>query len=426
MASTAAEKIFARHSGKDRASAGEIVFARPDRMLLNDITGPLAFELLAAMGVERVRDPEKIVLVGDHFAPPKDIAAAEGLRSLQQFAAANNIEHAYDVGNGGIEHTLMPELGLIRPGALVIGGDSHTSTCGAFGAIGIGMGSADIAAAIALGELWFRVPETMLIEFSGRRNAYVTGKDLILAVLGDISANGANYRCMEFTGSALADITIDERMAVCNMTAEGSAKTCVVPADEVTLAWAAEKKLGPIETIASDKGADIADHRRYDVSRLEPLCARPYMPDNVVPVSEVRSVKVDQVYIGNCANGTLTDLRQAAEIFEGRRVARNVRCVVVPATQRIHREAMREGIIEILIDAGCVISPSTCGACAGLHMGVLADNQVAVATTNRNYRGRMGAVGSKVYLANAWVAAASAVAGEIVHPADVRRTEAAE
>ncbi len=425
MSMTAAEKIFARHAGRDRVRAGDFVFAKVDRALLNDITGPLAFDQLRAMGVDRIRDPDKVVLVGDHFAPPRDISAAEGLRSLQDFAKAQGVAHSYGVGDGGIEHTLLPELGLVRPGDIIIGGDSHTCTYGAFGALGSGLGSTDIAAAIAMGELWFRVPETMVFEFEGRRGPFVAGKDLILQILGDITTDGATYRCMEFRGGGIAELEVNERMAVANMAIEAGAKTCIIPADAKTLAWAADRGLTDCEAVVSDADADVADHRRYRLDTLEPLCARPFSPDNVAPVREVRNVRVDQVYIGNCANGTLADLRQAAQMLKGEKVAAGVRCIVVPATQHIYRQALKEGLIEIFLNAGVILSPPTCGACAGLHMGVLAGGQVAMATTNRNFRGRMGASDSQVYLANAWVAAATAVAGEIIHPAEVGAKEIA-
>jgi 3-isopropylmalate/(R)-2-methylmalate dehydratase large subunit len=398
---------------------GDIVFAKVDRALLNDITGPLAFTQLKAMGVDKLRHKEIVVLVGDHFAPPKDVPAAEGLRSLSLFAKQHSILHDYGVGDGGIEHTLLPERGLVRPGNLIVGGDSHTCTYGAFGALGTGMGSTDIAGAIALGELWFMVPETMRFEFFGEKPSLVTGKDIILNVLRDITTDGATYRCMEFGGSAVATLSMDERMAICNMAVEGGAKTCIVPADEVTRAWAAQTFDGTYEAVTSDAAAEYVDVRRYDLSRLEPLCAQPFSPDNVAPVRDVKGVGIDQAYIGNCANGTITDLRQAASVLKGRKVAKGVRCVVVPATQRIYRQAMREGLIETFLDANVVVSPPTCGACAGLHNGVLAPGQVAVATTNRNYRGRMGHADSKVFLANAYVAAASAVAGELVDPREV-------
>lgn len=416
MSMTAAEKMFAAKAGLGETRAGDIVSARIDRALLNDITGPPAFTQLKAMGVNRPPDPDRIVLVGDHFAPPKDMAAAEGLRTLKFYAREHGVRHHYGVGDGGIEHTLLPERGLVRPGDLIVGGDSHTCTYGAFGAFGIGMGSTDIAAAVAMSELWFTVPETIRVEFHGTRNRFVTGKDLILEVLRQLTVDGASYRCIEFGGPAMASLNMDERMALCNMTAEAGAKTCVVPADAITDAWSLAILGDTFESVASDADAAIHKTLTIDLARIEPLCAHPHSPDNVRTVRESHGIKVDQVYIGNCANGTLTDLRQAASVLRGRKVADGVRCIVVPATQRIFRAAMREGLIDSLVEAGVVISPSTCGACAGLHMGVLTGGEVAVATVNRNYRGRMGSSASQVYLANAWVAASAAVAGELTEP----------
>lgn len=419
MAMTLVEKIFAAHAGRPSVKAGELVFAKIDRALLNDITGPLAFTQLKAMGVDKLRNKEIVVLVGDHFAPPKDVPAAEGLRSLKIFAEEHRISHHYGVGDGGIEHTLLPERGLIRPGDLIVGGDSHTCTYGAFGALGTGMGSTDIAAAIAMGELWFMVPQTIRIEIHGERTPFVTGKDLILRVLQDITTDGGTYHCLEFTGPVVASLSMDERMALCNMAVEAGAKTCIVPVDEVTREWAARVSIGEVAALESDADANFLDVRRYDVTNMDVLCAKPFSPDNVASVKSTKDVYVDQVYIGNCANGTLTDLRQAASIFKGRKVAKGVRCILVPATQQIYREALKEGLIQTFLEADVVISPSTCGACAGLHMGVLANGQVAVATTNRNYRGRMGDAGSKVYLTNSYVAAASAVTGRLTHPQEV-------
>ena len=421
MGMTAVEKMFAAKSGAAVARAGEIVSARFDRVLLNDASGQIALTQLRAMGAKRLPDTERIVLVGDHFAPPKDVAAADGLRALKFFARDHGIRHHYGVGDGGIEHTLMPERGLVRPGDLIVGGDSHTCTAGAFAAFGIGMGSTDIAAAMATGSLWFTVPETIVVELHGRRRPFVTGKDLILAVLRNLSVDGAAYRCLEFTGPVIATLNMDERMALCNMAAEAGAKTCVVPVDATTDAWSTGIHGTTFPSVTSDADAAIHSVVRIDISDLQPLCAHPYSPDNVHPVEDSLGVKVDQVYIGNCANGTLTDLRQAASVLAGRKVADGVRCIVVPATQRIFRTALQEGLIDALVAAGAVISPSTCGACAGLHMGVMTDGEVTIATTNRNYRGRMGSPGSRVYLANAWVAASAAVAGEITRPMEPLR-----
>lgn len=399
---TVAEKIFAAHAGREHVVPGEILFAKVDRVLLNDISGPYAIKQFEEMS-GRLADPSRVVLVNDHFAPPKDIESAEGSLALQRFAQRYNLQHMYEMGSGGIEHALLPELGLIRPGDLIAGGDSHTSTCGAIGALGVGMGSTDIAAALALGELWFAVPETMRFVFTGKRQRYVTGKDFILTVLREIGTDGATYRCMEFIGEAVDELTVDERMQLCNMAAEAGSKCCFVRA-------------GALE---SDADATFHSVHTFEISSVPPLVALPNSPQNVKPVEELEPTKVDQVYIGNCGNGTLGDLREAAMILRGRRVAKGVRCVIVPATQKIYKAALKEGLIEIFIDAGAQVGPPTCGACAGMHMGVLAAGQVAVANINRNYRGRMGHRDSRVYLSNTYVCATSAVAGEITSPTAV-------
>lgn len=414
---TAVEKIFAAHSGGEPVHAGDVVVARPDRIMLHDITGALAFEIVASMGAKRLAAPDAVVLVGDHYSPPPSPEAARLLTQMEQFGRDMEVSHVFTTGQG-IEHTLLPERGLLRPGDLVIGTDSHTCTAGAFGAIGTGMGSSDVAAAMALGEHWFMVPETIRAAYHGSRGRWVTGKDLILALLARIGVDGATYKCVEFAGSAINGLNMDERMALCNMTVEAGAKTAFVPPDDTLDAWARDKFPGEEDFawVRSDDDAAFDAVLDFDAAAIEPLCAHPFSPANVHPVRQSVGVRIDQVYIGNCSNGTLTDLRQAAEILAGRKVAPGVRCIIVPATQRIHAQAAREGLIETLLEAGAIVGPSTCGACAGLHMGALGDDQVAVATTNRNYRGRMGAHSSQVYLANAWVAAASAVAGEIVHP----------
>lgn len=405
------------------ARAGEIVVASPSRIMLHEITGALAFEALRNMGATRLADPTRVMLVGDHYSPPPSPEAAQLLANMARFGRDMSVPHIF-VSGEGIEHTLLPERGLVRPGDLVIGTDSHTCTAGAFGAIGTGMGSTDVAAAMALGRIWFAIPETMKVLYRGRRRPYVTAKDMILALLGRITVDGATYRCVEFAGDALASLNIDERMALCNMTVEGGAKTCFVPPDDVLRQWVIDihGETAEIDYVRSDEDAVFASETTIDLDDLQPQCARPYSPDNVVPVSEMTAIKVDQVYIGNCANGTMTDLRQAAEVLRKHRVAPHVRCIIVPATQRIFAQAAREGLLEAFAEAGAIVGPSTCGACAGLHMGVLTDGQTAVSTTNRNYRGRMGSPSSSVYLANAWTAAASAVAGELIDPASVMET----
>jgi len=420
MGKTIAEKILEAHAVDGGPVApGAVIQGCLDRILLNDISGPMAFAQFAQMGGRRVAEPEKVVLVCDHFVPPSTLAAARALSEMRAFARAQGIERFYDVGQGGIEHTLLPERGLVSPGALIIGGDSHTCTYGAFNAFGTGLGSTDIAAALALGRLWFVVPESVRFELRGRKRPFVTGKDVILHILGEIGADGATYQCMEFGGDGLVSLNVDERMAVCNMAVEGGAKTAIMLFDRECMAWAHAHLSRLPQPVAPDPDAHYAATCPVDLSALGPLVARPHSPANVVPVSAVRGVHVDQVYIGNCANGTITDLRQAAAILGGRRVAAGTRAIVVPATQQIYQDALAEGLIAQFVAAGAVVAPPTCGACFGGHMGLLDEGEVAVATTNRNFRGRMGHAGAGVYLANAYIAAAAAVAGEIVDPAHV-------
>ena len=417
MGLTAAEKIFEAHTVEGTPRAGQFVTARVDRVLLNDVSGPVAFRQMRAMGADRVADPSRVVLVNDHFVPPKDVASAANLTVMRQFAREQGIEHFYDFTEGGIEHTLLPERGLVAPGELIAGGDSHTCTYGAFAALGTGLGSTDMAALLALGELWFQVPHTLRYDVVGSKRPFVSGKDLILYLIGRFGVDGATYMCMEFAGDGMAQFNMDERMAICNMAVEAGAKTCIVEPDEVTRRWASGMAFNrPVREVRSDPDAEFAARHTVKLDELVPLVACPHSPGNVRPVEEVRGVRVHQVYIGNCSNGTLTDLRQAAQVVRGKRVAKGVRAIVVPATQAIYRQAMAEGLLAVLMEAGFIVSAPTCGACFGGHMGVLDRGEVAVATTNRNFRGRMGHPESQVYLANAYVAAAAAIAGELVAP----------
>ncbi len=420
MGRTMAEKIFATRCLHGSPSPGEIIKAQPDVLLLNDVSGPLAFQQFERMGGRRVRHPDRVILVNDHFAPAKDIESARGLRAMRLFAEQQGIPHFFEVGDGGIEHTLIAQKGFVKPGELIVGGDSHTTTSGAYGAFATGMGSTDLAAALALGWLWFLVPESIRFEFYGARRPYITGKDFILHIIATIGVGGATYMSMEFGGPGIGALNNDERMALCNMAAEAGAKAGMVAPDATTRPFLAERVQGDYTEVHPDPDAHYVATHRFELAAIAPLVARPHSPGNVVPVSEVRGQKVDQVYIGNCANGTMTDLRQAASILRGHRLARGVRMVVVPATQEIYKDALREGLLEVFIDAGAAVSTPTCGACFGGHMGVLDDGEVAVTTTNRNFLGRMGHLGARVFLANAYVAAAAAVAGEIVDPVQVR------
>ena len=418
MPNTLAEKILLAHADVDEVSPGDIVMVRCDVVMTNDISGPMAFRAMEKMGATRVFDPAKVVLVPDHFIPAKDTRSAELQKLLRDWAAEQGVAY-YEQGRGGIEHTLLCEEGWIVPGAVVAGGDSHTCTYGALGAFGTGLGSTDIASCLALGSFWQAVPETIRIELTGTLGSFVTGKDVILAVIGEIGVGGGTNAVLEFVGPGAAALSVDERLAVANMAVEAGSETGIFPADETVAryldgrareTWAAER---------SDPDASFRQRLEIDLSALEPLVALPHLPGNVKPVSETAAVPVDQVYIGNCANGTMTDLRQAASILGGRRVHPRTRAIVVPATQAIWREAADEGLLDQFVEAGAIVSTPTCGACFGGSNGILAPGENAVATTNRNFRGRMGSPDAGVYLANAWVAAAAAVAGELIHPREI-------
>ncbi|HTP96251.1 MAG TPA: 3-isopropylmalate dehydratase large subunit [Burkholderiales bacterium] len=419
MGRTIAQKILAAHLIDPRESVepGNVVRARVDLALLNDVNGPVAFRHFDNMGGERVAAPDKVALVCDHFAPAPNAAGARLIGDMRRFAQKHGIENFFDVGKGGIEHSLAPERGLIGPGNLIAGGDSHTGTAGAFNAFGTGMSWAGMAGILVLDETWFRVPESMRFELTGTKPRYVTGKDIILRALREIGVDGALYKSMEFGGPALAQFNIDERMAICNMVVEAGAKTGIVEHDAITEAWAKAHCKRPYTPVAADPDARYESRHAFALDAMKPMVAQPYSPENVVSVDEIRGVHVDQVYMGNCANGTLTDLRQIAGILKGRKVAAGTRAIVVPATQKIYLQAMAEGLIEQFIEAGAAVTTPTCGACFGGHNGALDDGEVALATINRNFKGRAGHAGAKVYLGNSYVAAAAAVAGEIIDPA---------
>jgi 3-isopropylmalate/(R)-2-methylmalate dehydratase large subunit len=389
-----------------------------DLVMANDVSGPVAFRALERMGVERVFDPAKVVMVADHFMPAKDARSAELQKRLKEWSDAQGVTF-YGQGRGGIEHTLLAEEGWIVPGAVVAGGDSHTCTYGALGAFGTGLGSTDIAACLALGAFWQRVPGTIQVDLAGTKRPFVTGKDVILAVIRELGVGGGTNTVLEFGGDGAAELSIDERLAVANMAVEAGAETGLFPADETTAGYLKGRVDAPWTAERTDPDAEVVRHVRIDLSSLPPLVALPHLPGNVVPVDEARGRRIDQVYIGNCANGTMTDLRQTAEVLRGRSVHSDCRAIIVPATQRIYREALREGLLDAFVEAGAIVSTPTCGACFGGHMGVLAAGEHAVTTTNRNFKGRMGSSEAGVHLANAYVAAAAAVAGKIVHPAEV-------
>jgi 3-isopropylmalate/(R)-2-methylmalate dehydratase large subunit len=418
LAHTLAEKILLAHCDAADVEPGDVVTVGCDVVMANDVSGPVAFRALERMGVRRVFDPAKVVMVADHFMPAKDARSAELQRRLKSWSEEQGVTY-YGQGRGGIEHTLLCEQGWVTPGSVIAGGDSHTCTYGALGAFGTGLGSTDIASCLALGSFWQAVPETIQIELTGELSGFATGKDIILAVLAELGVGGGTNAVLEFVGPGAGALSIDERLAVSNMAVETGAETGIFPADEkvseyldgrARQGWTAER---------SDPGARFRQRLSIDLSALEPLVALPHLPGNVTTVRQAAGVPVDQVYIGNCANGTLTDLRQAASILAGRKVHPRARAVVVPATQSIWRAAGAEGLLDAFVAAGAVVSTPTCGACFGGSNGVLAAGENAVTTTNRNFRGRMGSGDASVYLANAWVAAAAAVAGELVDPAEV-------
>lgn len=415
------EKIFAAHCGRDRVSAGEIVDLNLDMVLANDVTAPIALNELKRMGADTVFDKDKICLVMDHFTPCATAAAAGQCKAVRDFAKGQGLPHFYDVGEMGIEHALLPEKGLILPGMTVIGGDSHTCTYGALGAFATGMGSTDIAAGMAMGELWFKVPESMLFLYDGKLPEYITGKDLILHTIGAIGVDGALYRTMEFSGQAIRDLSMDGRFTMCNMAIEAGAKNGIVEPDEKTeeYVWRHNRMGRPFAVYHSDRDTAYKDVFEFDVSRLEPQVAFPHLPENAKPVSAGSGIEIDQVVIGSCTNGRLEDLRMAARILRGRKVHPYVRVIIIPATAQIYREAAREGLIALFLEAGAAVSTPTCGPCFGGHMGLLGDGERTVATTNRNFIGRMGSPNAEIYLAGPYVAAASAVAGRIADPREV-------
>ncbi len=416
MGMTLAEKILAGHTGAEAVRAGQFVELSVDLVLSNDITAPIAVREFEKLGVARVFDPERVVIVLDHFAPNKDIKSAEQSRVVRQFARAQRLPHFFDVGCMGIEHVLLPEQGLVVPGDVVVGADSHTCTYGALGAFATGMGSTDVAVAMATGQTWMRVPETIRIVYHGRLQPWVGGKDLILYAIGQIGTGGARYKAIEFAGPSLAALSMDGRFTMANMAVEAGGKAGLFPVDKVTLAYVDGRASRSWRVYEADADATYSRIVEIDASQLEPQVAFPHLPENVRPVSQAGEVHLDQSIIGSCTNGRLEDLRVAAEVLRGRRVHPDVRCIVIPGSQQVYLEALREGLAETFIEAGAAVSTPTCGPCMGGHMGVLAAGERAVSTTNRNFRGRMGHADSEVYLAGPAVAAASAVAGRITHP----------
>lgn len=419
MSMTITEKILAAHAQKEKVSPGELINVRIDLALGNDITAPLAIQEFEKTGMSGVFDPERVVLVPDHFVPNKDIKSAEQAKMLREFASRQKLTNYFEAGRMGIEHCLLPEEGLVGPGDVVIGADSHTCTYGALGAFSTGVGSTDLAAAMASGEIWLKVPESIKLIFNGELPPWVSGKDLILLVIGDLGVDGAAYQALEFTGPVIDRLSMDSRFTAANMAIEAGAKNGIFPPDEITQEYVKGRAKRPYTFYSSDPDARYKGTREYDVSGMEPLVAFPHLPEKVHPVSRAGHIKIDQVVIGSCTNGRLEDLRLAAGLIRGKKVHPEVRLIVIPGTQKIYLQSLREGLIEDFVEAGAVFSTPTCGPCLGGHMGILAKGERCLATTNRNFVGRMGDRESEVYLCNPAVAAASAIAGYIVGPEEV-------
>ncbi len=413
MGMTMSQKILAAHAGVESVKPGQLIMADLDLCLGNDITTPVAINEFEKAGFDAVFDKDKIALVMDHFAPNKDIKAAE---QCKQFAAKHKITHYYDVGCMGVEHALLPEQGLVTAGELVIGADSHTCTYGALGAFSTGVGSTDLAAGIARGKAWFKVPEAIKFVLTGKKNPWVSGKDIILHIIGLIGVDGALYQSMEFTGDGLAQLTIDDRLCMANMAIEAGAKNGIFEVDEITLAYLKEREKKAPTVYRADDDAEYSQVFEIDLAAVQPTVALPHLPENTKTVAELGEVPIDQVVIGSCTNGRLEDMAVAAQILKGKKVAPGLRVIIIPATQQVYKQCLQLGYLETFIDAGCAVSTPTCGPCLGGYMGILADGERCLATTNRNFVGRMGHTGSEVYLASPAVAAASALTGRISVP----------
>ena len=416
MGMTMTQKILAKHAGLDRVEAGQLIEAKLDLVLGNDITTPVAIAEFDKAGLTQVFDREKIAIVLDHYTPCKDIKAAQLCATAREFARRFQITHFYDVGQVGVEHALIPEKGLALPGDAIIGADSHTCTYGALGAFSTGVGSTDMAAGMATGLAWFKVPSAIRVNLVGKLSPYVSGKDVILHLIGMIGVDGALYRSLEFAGEGVASLTMDDRFTICNMAIEAGAKNGIFPVDEKTFAYIQGRSDREYEAFSADDDAEYEREVTIDLSVLEPTVALPHLPSNTQTVTQAAGKPIQQVVIGSCTNGRISDLRAAAEILKGRTVAEGVRCIVLPATQAIYLQAIEEGLIQTFVNAGCAVSTPTCGPCLGGHMGVMADNEWCVATTNRNFVGRMGPVSSMIILASPAVAAASAIAGCVADP----------
>jgi 3-isopropylmalate dehydratase, large subunit (EC 4.2.1.33) len=423
MGMTMTQKILAAHAGLDRVEPGQLIEAELDLVLGNDITAPVAIKEFRKMGTDKVFDKSKVALVPDHFTPNKDIKAAEQCRIVREFARDMEVENYFEVGEMGVEHCLLPEKGLVVPGDLVIGADSHTCTYGALGAFSTGVGSTDMAAGMATGKCWFKVPSAIKFVLNGKPTGWVSGKDIILHIIGMIGVDGALYKSMEFMGEGLKYISMDGRFTMANMAIEAGAKNGIFMVDQKTIEYVQSHSQKPYAVYEPDEDADYDEVYEIDLSKIRPTVAFPHLPENTRTIDEVGDVRIDQVVIGSCTNGRMEDLRVAAKILKGRKVKKGVRLIVFPGTQKIYLDALREGIIEQLIEAGAVVSTPTCGPCLGGHMGILAKGERAIATTNRNFVGRMGHPESEVYLASPAVAVASAVTGRITDPDTLLKAE---
>lgn len=420
MGMTMTQKILAAHAGLDHVEAGQLIEVNLDMVLGNDITSPVAIKEFEKYGFSQVFDPGKISMVMDHFAPNKDIKAAQQCKACRTFAYAKNIEHFYDVGEMGIEHALLPEKGIVGPGECIIGADSHTCTYGALNAFSTGVGSTDMAAGMATGKCWFKIPEAIKFDLRGKLAPHVSGKDVILHIIGMIGVDGALYKSMEFSGIGLQSLSMDDRLCMANMAIEAGAKNGIFAFDEITEAYVKDRVSRPYVTYEADADAEYCNVYHLDLSQITHTVAFTHLPENTRTMDEIKEpVRIDQVVIGSCTNGRLSDMAEAAQILKGQHVAKGVRAIIIPATQEIYKQCIQLGYTEIFIDAGCVVSTPTCGPCLGGYMGILAENERCVATTNRNFVGRMGHVDSEVYLASPAVAAASAIMGRIAAPKEI-------
>ncbi len=420
MSMTMTQKILAAHAGLDKVEAGELILVNLDRVLGNDITSPVAIREFNKLGFDSVYDIDRVTMVMDHFAPNKDIKAAIQCKMCRDFCAEKNVTHFYDVGKMGVEHALLPEKGLVVSGDVVIGADSHTCTYGALGAFSTGVGSTDMACGMAIGKAWFKVPSAIKFVLKGKLNKHITGKDVILHIIGKIGVDGALYKSMEFTGEGVAELSVTDRLTICNMAIEAGAKNGIFEVDEQTLQYVAEHSTRKPAVYKADEDAEYDEVIEIDLGAIRPTVAFPHLPENAKTVDEItEDIKIDQVVIGSCTNGFYENIKEAAEIIKGRKVADGVRAIIIPATQEIYMRAMKEGLLADFIEAGCAVSTPTCGPCLGGHMGILAPGERAVATTNRNFVGRMGDPTSEVYLASPAVAAASAILGKIASPEEL-------